>query len=115
MNLLSIKQPYADLIKNGEKIYEIRSWTTKYRGPILICSSKRPNDIENIKEYGKTICIVDLLDVVKFNRCHEKGACIEYKENHYAWHFKLNRIVKNVDVIGKMGFFKNEEVLLKCS
>ena len=36
MKALTIKQPWASLIINGYKQYEIRSWKTKYRGKILI-------------------------------------------------------------------------------
>ena len=36
MKVLTIKQPWAELIINGHKCYEFRSWKTKYRGKILI-------------------------------------------------------------------------------
>lgn len=37
---ISIKQPFAGLIAYGKKTLEIRTWATKYRGPLLICASK---------------------------------------------------------------------------
>ena len=36
MKAITIKQPYATLIKEGIKEYEFRTWNTKYRGDILI-------------------------------------------------------------------------------
>ena len=45
MNALSIKQPWASLIAGGYKTIEWRSWRTHYRGPLLICSGKTPDDI----------------------------------------------------------------------
>jgi hypothetical protein len=33
---LTIRQPWAELIIRGRKPYEIRSWRTRYRGPLLI-------------------------------------------------------------------------------
>ena len=39
---LSIRQPYANRIIEGFKKVEIRSWTTKYRGEIIICSTRKP-------------------------------------------------------------------------
>ena len=36
MKVLTIKQPFASLIAEGYKIYEFRSWKTKYRGELLI-------------------------------------------------------------------------------
>lgn len=53
MKVLSIKQPWASLIVLGVKRFEIRSWSTDYRGPLLIhASSSAPtatlfNDIEH--------------------------------------------------------------------
>lgn len=42
MKALSVKQPWAELIASGVKTIETRTWYTSYRGPLLICSSKRP-------------------------------------------------------------------------
>lgn len=36
MKALSIRQPYAALVLSGLKTLEIRSWKTRYRGPLLI-------------------------------------------------------------------------------
>jgi hypothetical protein len=38
MKALSVLNPYPALIANSQKLYEIRSWSTKHRGPLLICS-----------------------------------------------------------------------------
>lgn len=42
MKTLAIKQPHAWLIVNGYKDIENRSWSTSYRGPLLVLSSKQP-------------------------------------------------------------------------
>jgi len=36
IRVLSVRQPYADMIISGEKKVEYRSWSTRYRGPLLI-------------------------------------------------------------------------------
>lgn len=36
MRALTLKQPWADAITYGPKRTENRTWTTKYRGPVLI-------------------------------------------------------------------------------
>jgi hypothetical protein len=36
MKALTIRQPWADAIAHGSKRTENRTWTTRYRGPILI-------------------------------------------------------------------------------
>lgn len=41
MRALTIWQPWASLVACGAKIYETRSWATKYRGPIAIHAAKR--------------------------------------------------------------------------
>lgn len=40
MKVITIKQPFATLIKEGLKEYEFRTWKTKYRGDILIHAGK---------------------------------------------------------------------------
>lgn len=41
MKVISIIQPWATLIAMGEKKFETRSWSTKYRGELAIHSSKK--------------------------------------------------------------------------
>lgn len=40
MKVITIKEPFATLIKEGIKEYEFRTWKTKYRGEILIHAGK---------------------------------------------------------------------------
>ena len=44
MRVVSIREPYATLIKNKIKYIETRSWNTHYRGEIYIhsCKGKYP-------------------------------------------------------------------------
>lgn len=41
MKALSIRQPWAWLIVHGEKDIENRTWSTRYRGPVLIHAGKK--------------------------------------------------------------------------
>jgi hypothetical protein len=41
MKVISIIQPWATLIAQGEKKFETRSWATKYRGELAIHASKK--------------------------------------------------------------------------
>lgn len=41
---LSIKQPWAALLVAGVKTIEVRTWSTKRRGTVLIHASKRPDE-----------------------------------------------------------------------
>jgi hypothetical protein len=42
MRAITIRQPYASLIAAGIKRLETRSWTTSYRGPLLIHAAQAP-------------------------------------------------------------------------
>jgi len=41
MKAITIHQPWATLIALGEKRFETRGWSTKYRGPIAIHAAKK--------------------------------------------------------------------------
>lgn len=51
MKIITIRQPWAHLIVNGSKNIENRSWSTSYRGPVLIHAGLNP-DREACLEYG---------------------------------------------------------------
>lgn len=79
--VLSLWQPWAQLIVAGRKTIETRSWSTKYRGPLAIqagkvkahytdpvyqhCSTNGLLD-DDIKPlvFGAIVAVVDLVDVV---------------------------------------------------
>jgi len=51
MKVLSIKQPWAELILQNKKKIELRKWNTKFRGKFLIHSSKTP-DKKAMEKFG---------------------------------------------------------------
>ena len=42
--VLSLTQPWATFVMTGIKDYETRSWSTKYRGPLLIHATRETDD-----------------------------------------------------------------------
>lgn len=68
MKALSIRQPWAWLIVNGHKDIENRSWSTRYRGPVLIHAAKGMTGAEYNDAYhfaldqGITIPLFNELD-----------------------------------------------------
>ena len=76
MKALTIKQPWATLIMQGDKRFEFRSWQTKYRGDLLIHAGKGI-DKEVMKRlakylptelpYGKILGKVKLVDCIKMS------------------------------------------------
>ena len=92
MKVLTIKQPWATLIMQGDKRFEFRSWQTKYRGDLLIHAGKGidkeamkrlakyiPKDMPSGKILGK----VTLVDCIK---CDDdfKGKCLKENKDVYA-------------------------------
>ena len=51
MKVLSLKQPFAELIVSGRKRIELRNWNTNFRGEFLIHASKIP-DLKSMKQFG---------------------------------------------------------------
>lgn len=111
-NALTIKQPYADAIADGEKTIEVRSRNTKYRGDILICSSKTP-------EYptlscGTTLALVELYDVKPVSEFTdadwEKTRIPREKRKTFAkgygWLLRNARRVIEYPMKGQLGIYK---------
>lgn len=115
MKALSITQPYAELIKNGTKTIETRSWKTNYRGVIYIhaSSTKIPKaSKENAElmrltanadmDFGRVICSAELVDCVKMTESYIENLKATnynefvsgiYEKGRYAW------ILENVKVL----------------
>ncbi len=126
MKALSIKQPWAELISQGIKTIEIRSWNTKYRGYFLIHASKKPD--MNVKDLfnfdlkkllsGYILGYVKLLDVVTYNsedeflRDKDKHLSINGNVKYPVYGFILNdaNLIKPIKYKGRLGFFEVQEV-----
>lgn len=76
---LSFKQPYAELMLHGK--IETRTWSTKYRGWVMICASKVPYELGSIREISgneQTSRIYETLGTnnIGFNSDFERGKAI---------------------------------------
>lgn len=106
MKALSIHPYYAMAICDGAKSIECRSWSTDYRGDLLICSTA--------KKYHDTIpahalCVVELLDVVPFQKKHLKDALMmpgDFQKGMYAWILGNNRLIVPQPVKGKLSLWE---------
>ena len=76
MKVLTINQPWATLIMQGNKRFEFRSWQTKYRGDLLIHAGKSIDKeaMKRLEKYlpkeipiGKILGKVTLVDCVKMS------------------------------------------------
>lgn len=107
MKVLSLKEPFATLIKGKKKFIETRSWKTNYRGELYIHASitkiskelLSENELMDLLEneslnYGYIICKCNLVDCIymteeyveniKLNN-YQEYICGKYKEGRYAW------------------------------
>lgn len=112
MKVLTIKQPWATLIMQGNKRFEFRGWQTKYRGDLLIHAGKSIDKeaMKRLEKYlpkklpiGKILGKVTLVDCVKMSPEFKEKLLKEniniyassiFKED-YGWQ------VKNVEVFEK--------------
>lgn len=99
MKVLTIKQPWATLIMQGDKRFEFRSWQTKYRGDLLIHAGKGIDKeaMKRLAKYlpdeiplGKILGKVILVDCVKM--------CPEFKDM---------LLKENPDIYTKSSFQEN--------
>lgn len=130
MRVLSIKEPFATLIKDGVKRIETRSWKTNYRGELYIHASLTRKDItdrhellELVKDktfsYGYIICRCKLKDCVYMtkdfvedirNNHHQEYICGIYTEGRYAWVLdEIEILDKPIPAKGKLGIWKYDE------
>lgn len=89
MKAIGLHQPWAWLIRSGQKTIETRFWSTDYRGPVLICSTKvfdhnwpvmlqsdvTPLSDDVVQDVGTMQCIVDIVDCRVALNEDEEGAC----------------------------------------
>lgn len=72
MKAITVWQPWAQLLAEGKKHDETRSWATKYRGPILIHAAKKPySQTERLMSAESRRKIRDVLGIGFINRLEE--------------------------------------------
>ena len=127
MKVLTIKQPWATLIMQGDKRFEFRSWKTNYRGELLIHAGKGidkeamkrlskyiPENLPSEKILGK----VKLVDCIEMSTEFKEILLKENKDIYTDSSFKENYVWKleNVEVFdkpietkGKLGLWEYKE------
>ena len=116
MKALSIKQPWASLISHGDKRIETRTWSTGYRGDILLVSSKRPDEAgmkffsfdKGKFLYGKALCIAELVECRIMLLSDEKAARCSFVVDTYAWVLGNIRVIDPFEVKGQLGIYEVE-------
>lgn len=123
MKALSVRQPWASLIAGGYKTIEWRPWQTRYRGPILICSGKAPDDIyfefdlieaERKWPLGVAVAVVELADIRPFDPARDiRPAMLEKdfapERPGFSWVLKDPfEVLGKIPIRGQQGLFEVE-------
>lgn len=102
---LSFRQPWANLILEGRKTMDLRTWSTNYRGTLAIYASLEVEkdacklhgvDVKTLTT-GALIGIIDLVDVMPLTKkaydAHQEKhlAGRHYREGLYGWVLKNPR------------------------
>jgi len=103
MKAISIKQPFASMIANGEKTLETRTWNTKHRGEILIVASKNPK-IGGLPT-GVALCIVTIIDCRDMLPSDEPKACCKIYKNAMVWVLGKVKKIKPFVVKGRLSIY----------
>lgn len=106
MKVLSLREPYASLIKEQIKLIETRSWKTNYRGELYIHTSKSKVNLKDLRvknafdllkdknlKYGYIILKCQLVNCVymdeefinKIKQNQNEYICGDYQIGRYAW------------------------------
>lgn len=121
-------QPFASLMLPPFDKDETRGRETKVRGKVLICSCKKPYDIEVVNEiagprqywrivesqimdwndqndmFGKAIAIGDLIDSYPMKIGHEDKCYVQYREGLWVWKFANVQPIEPFEIKGKQGW-----------
>ena len=124
MKCITIKQPYASLIANGFKLYEFRTWRTKYRGEIYIHAGLGV-DKEAMKRFeylkldyprGEIIAKANIVDCIEItdevkemlkekDKIVYQGAINHQGKNEYGFVLENIEKIKPIKVKGKLSLW----------
>jgi hypothetical protein len=99
LKALTIREPYATAIIAGRKPVEVRTWTTSYRGMLLIHSSNIASDQSDWPD-----------PLPRLNPGHILGFAelwkIEEHEDFYAWHLRApNQFFRPIPCRGSLSIW----------
>ena len=109
MKALSLWQPWASEIARGRKTIETRMWSTRYRGPLLVCASKHVDrtccDPGLAYPRGMAVAICRLVDCREMRGGDEVAAMCQWEPGRYSWVLADVRSIKPFPVRGRQRLF----------
>lgn len=124
MKVITIREPFATLIKDQVKTYETRSWKTNYRGEIYIHAAKTKSKASNVKiatsylksqenpEHIICKCLLkdciymtpEFIEEVKKNK--EEYNSGHYEVGRFAWKLEVIEVLKDqIYAKGQLGLW----------
>lgn len=98
LHALSIKQPWATLLVQGLKTIEVRTWSTRRRGRLLIHAGKIPDPRPEAWQWittpelqeaaqcrGGVVGVAELVDCVRYTTPEAFAADQSRHRNHPSW------------------------------
>ncbi len=109
---LTIKQPWAELLIRGEKTIECRTWTTPYRGPLLLHAAKsRDPQMKSVYPAAPCGCLIALAQLTGIEQITAANAAqfnTVWEDNPpgaYAWHLDNIEPFDPIPWRGQIGLF----------
>lgn len=120
MRCLAVRQPWAQLITDGVKTVELRTWPTHYRGSLVIVAAvnRARERLDPWAEVdgprGAVVAVTRLVDVRPATRMDSAGACAPPCEGEWAWVLHDVRPVKPIPTLGQLGLWAPSPSLKKA-
>jgi hypothetical protein len=125
IKVLTIKEPFGSLIKDGYKKYETRSWKTNYRGEIYINAGLAKINLKDQRicklskmvnvNKGYIICKVTLTDCILITKEFRdilsdiEKECGDFSDGRYAWKLENITEVEPIAIKGQLGLWNYEK------
>lgn len=117
MTILEVYEKYKhldDFMSNRELIMtEVRSWSTKYRGPLLIVASKTWDGQSGYFHrkglpYGQALSIANLVDCRPMCEADKGMARCDFVPGYWSWVLADVKPIEPFQVKGQLGLFEME-------
>jgi hypothetical protein len=120
MKALTVCQPYAEKIRNGEKVIENRTWPTTVRGRIAIHAGKSRSWLEDGDEaeypdmaFGAIVATAELYDCKKWEELTFEQQQREDAGGPFCFMLRdVQPLATPIPINGAQGFWNFDESLL---
>lgn len=112
MKVLCVRQPWAELIRRGTKTIELRTWSTRYRGAVIVAASlaraRQHPDVDGVR--GALVCVTELVNVRAATSADDAAACTTLGDRAlYAWELGAVADLPPVPLNGRLNLFEPDE------